>query len=164
MIGVYAEIYHVVNIHSNDTLTVREGISSRTYRVGELPYNARGVDVQHCMINSKGGKWCQIRYDGYYGVLRGWVSARYIRPSYRDTDRYSNSNGRYRVIRIRSNDTLSVRMNAGTEYRKIDDLRYNTRGIRVIRCKNAYNGRKWCRVSHPSISTGWVRSKYISRY
>lgn len=163
-VGAYAEMYHVVNIRSNDTLSVREGTNSRTYKVGDLPFNARNVNVKYCAINSRGYKWCNIVYNGYYRVVRGWVSARYIRPSYSSDNSSNYSSNLYRVIRIRSNDTLSVRVNAGTEYRKIDDLRYNARGIHIIRCKNAYNGRRWCKVSHPSIISGWVRSKYITRY
>ena len=32
----------------------------------------------------------------------------------------------------------------------------------LIKCKNAPNGKRWCKVSHSSIPTGWVMAKYIS--
>jgi hypothetical protein len=69
----------------------------------------------------------------------------------------------YKVIKVASNDTLSVRANAGTRNRKIGDLAYYATGIKVIKCKNAPNGREWCKVSHPSSISGWVRSKYIRK-
>ena len=71
--------------------------------------------------------------------------------------------GKYRVIKIRSNDTLNVRTNAGTHNRKFGNLAYNAKGIRIIKCKKAPNGIKWCKVSHSSIMTGWVSAKYLGK-
>ncbi len=163
----YADSYEVVNIRSNDTLNVRLGKNSNTQRVGELAYNARKIKVLYCERNRNGSKWCKIRHNSYGNRIRGWVSARYIQPSYRyrrrdrhDTPYYQPRN-RYHVVGISRYDTLNVRRDAGTEFRIIGELRYNAKGLRVIRCKQSYSDGKWCKVSHPSIPNGWVSTNYI---
>ena len=70
----------------------------------------------------------------------------------------------YEVIKIRSDDTLSVRKGAGTDNKKKGDLAYNAKNIKVIRCKNAPNGNKWCKILYMSNGDsirGWVSAKYI---
>lgn len=67
----------------------------------------------------------------------------------------------YHVIKIPNDDTLSVRIGAGTHNRKIGDLAYNAKKVKVIKCKKALNGKKWCKVSHTvsgTTMTGWVQS------
>ncbi len=86
----------------------------------------------------------------------GWAHSNWIRKG------NSTSSKRLHVIRIPSNDTLSVRSGAGIHNRKIGDLAYNATGIKKIKCKNAPSGKRWCKVSHSSTSTGWVMAKYIS--
>jgi len=68
--------YHVVNIQTMDTLNVRTGTSKYFFKVGELPYNAKNIEVVSCSYNKKNRKWCNIKY----GSLQGWVSAYYISP------------------------------------------------------------------------------------
>ncbi|SHO81601.1 hypothetical protein MNB_SV-15-148 [hydrothermal vent metagenome] len=70
-------------------------------------------------------------------------------------------NKKYQVVNVRSNDTLSIRSNAGSGYKKIDALPYNAKNIKVIKCKNISKGRKWCKIKHHSIYDGWVNAKYI---
>jgi len=168
VVSMYAQKYHVVNVRSNDTLKVRASTNNRTYVVGKLPYNARGIKVQRCVYNPRGNKWCKIRYNNrYYGNTRGWVRAKFLRLSRNNANRPNrpgNIRGKFRVVRIGSNDKLNVRGNAGTRYRKVGSLRHNARNIRVLKCKKDYNRKQWCRISHPSTRTGWVRSSYISRY
>jgi hypothetical protein len=147
--------YKVTNVAYNDTLNVRKNsYSTRTNKVGELLPDARNIKIIKCKYNRKGTKWCKIRHNDYGYTILGWVIARCITPQ-------NNRSKTYRVVKIPSNDTLSVRANAGTRNRKIDDLAYYATGINIIRCKKASNGRRWCKVSHPSIITGWVRSKYL---
>ena len=70
----------------------------------------------------------------------------------------------YHVIKIPDDDTLSVRSGAGTHNKKIGDLVYNAKKVKVIKCKKAPNERKWCKVSHTvygSTITGWVSAKYL---
>ena len=73
----------------------------------------------------------------------------------------ASSNKKYQVVNVRSNDTLSIRSNAGSGYKKIDALPYKAKGIKVIKCKRSSKGRKWCKVKHHSIYDGWVNAKYI---
>ncbi len=70
--------------------------------------------------------------------------------------------GNYKVVKIRSNDTLNVRTGAGTYNRKIGGLAYNAINIKVVGCKKISNGEKWCNIRHHSIN-GWVSAKYLQR-
>jgi len=151
--------HRVINVAYNDTLNVRtNSYATRNNKVGELLPDARNIEIIKCKYNKKGTRWCKIRHNDYGYTIKGWVVARCLTPQNRvQNDR----NITYRVIKIPSNDTLSVRTNAGTRNRKIGDLEYYATGIRVIKCKKAPNGRKWCKVSHPSIITGWVSAKYL---
>lgn len=77
---------------------------------------------------------------------------------------FSYGSQQYHVIKIPSDDTLSVRTGAGTHNKKIGDLVYNAKKVKVIKCRKAPNGRKWCKVSHTvygSTITGWVSAKYL---
>ncbi len=151
--------HRVINVTYNDTLNVRTNpYATRNNKVGELLPDARNIEIIKCKYNKKGTRWCKIRHNDYGYTILGWVVARCLTPQ----DRVQhNKNVTYRVIKIPSNDTLSVRANAGTRNRKLGDLEYYATGIRVIRCKKASNGRKWCKVSHPSTITGWVSAKYL---
>ena len=69
---------------------------------------------------------------------------------------------KYKVVKIRSNDTLNVRKEAGVYNKKIGQLAYNARNIELQWCKNISNGEKWCKISHPT-ARGWVSAKYIRK-
>jgi len=60
----------VSGIRWNDTLAVRTGPSTRYTRIGDLPPDARGVEILTCTR-----RWCRIRY----GNLIGWSYAKYLR-------------------------------------------------------------------------------------
>ena len=155
----YGESYRVVDIRSDDTLSVRvdAGVSFR--KIDELAYDTRGITVLRCKLAYNGREWCRVRHPSIY---TGWVSARYIAPEYNSYRLHRTSYGkRYRVVNIRSDDTLNVRSDAGVYNRKIDELYYRAKNIKVLRCKYTPRGEKWCKVSHPSIYTGWVSAKYI---
>ena len=154
----YGESYRVVDIRSDDTLSVRvdAGISYR--KIDELAYNTRNIQVIRCKLVYNNREWCKVRHPSIY---TGWVSARYIAPQYRTLYREPSIGKRYRVVNIRSNDTLNVRSNAGVYNRKIDELYYRATNIKVIRCKYTPQGNKWCKVSHPSIYSGWVSARYL---
>ncbi len=70
--------------------------------------------------------------------------------------------GNYKVVKIRSNDTLNVRTGAGTYNRKIGGLAYNAINIKVVGCKKISNGEKWCNIRHNGIN-GWVSARYLQR-
>jgi len=63
-------VARVSGIRWNDTLAVRTGPSTRYHRIGDLPPDARGVEILNCVR-----KWCRIRY----GNLVGWSYAKYLR-------------------------------------------------------------------------------------
>lgn len=151
--------HRVTNVTYNDTLNVRTNpYATRNNKVGELLPDARNIEIIKCQYNKKGTRWCKIRHNDYGYTIKGWVVARCLTPQNRvQNDR----NITYRVVKIPSNDTLSVRTNAGTHNRKLGDLAYYATGIRVMRCKKAPNGRKWCKVSHSSTINGWVSAKYL---
>jgi len=65
----------VTGIRYDDTLTMRDGPSTRYHRVGEIPPYAKNVSVYRCIRGDRGGRWCKVRYNG----IIGWSSARYLR-------------------------------------------------------------------------------------
>jgi len=72
----------------------------------------------------------------------------------------------YHVIKIPNDDTLSVRIGTGTHNQKIGDLAYNAKKVKVMKCKKAPNGRKWCKISHTvsgNTMMGWVSAKYLKQ-
>ena len=66
----------------------------------------------------------------------------------------------YRVIKIRSDGRLNVRIRAGSYNRKIGNLPFNAVNIKVVSCKNISNGEKWCNIEYDRIY-GWVSAKYL---
>ena len=66
--------YKVMNIPMNDTLTIRQGNSIITHKVGFFARNARGVQLQMCAINAQKKEWCKINYPNF----KGWVMKKYI--------------------------------------------------------------------------------------
>jgi len=154
-----AKKYKVINVSYNDTLNVRKNPYATAYnKIAELLPDAKNIEIIECVHNKRGTKWCKIQHTDYGYKILGWVVARCLVLQEKT---YNSST--YRVVKIPSNDTLSVRTNAGIHNRKIGDLSYYAKGIKIIKCKNAPNGRRWCKVSHPSIITGWVRSKYLRK-
>ena len=83
----------------------------------------------------------------------------------------------WRVIGVKSWDTLSVRMGPGTRYIKIGQLPYNARHLRYTECVPYLNAgiwenltpyqrdnlpQRWCWVhDYESGVKGWVAGKYL---
>jgi uncharacterized protein YraI len=154
----YGDLYRVVDIRSDDTLSVRVGPGISYRKIDELAYNTRDIQLIRCKFIYNNREWCKVRHPSIY---TGWVSARYIAPQYYLSYRETPYPKRYRVVNIRSDDTLNVRVDAGVYNRKIDELYYHAINIKVIKCKYTPEGNKWCKVQHPSIYTGWVSAKYL---
>lgn len=149
--------YKVVNVANNDTLNVRsDPYVKRNNKVGHLKPYTGNIEVLECKLNYKGKKWCIIRHKERGYALLGWVSARFIAPS--NTSYVSGK--RYRVVKVRSDDTLSVRDGSGMEYYKIGDLPYNAESIKIIRCQKSTKGGKWCKIKYHSIN-GWVSAAHL---
>ena len=67
--------------------------------------------------------------------------------------------GLWYVDDVASNDTLSVRSNAGVKYSKIYELPYNAKGLKVFDLK--MNGKTaWYKIKCKNI-TGWVSGKFL---
>jgi uncharacterized protein YraI len=153
--------YRVVRVASYDTLNVRtDPFVSRNNKIGEIPPNGRNINKLFCRRNYKGVRWCKIEYQDYGYPLKGWVVERCLAPQ----GSHSSYGGGdyYRVVNIRSDDTLTVRSGPGTEYYHIGDLPYNARGVSVGRCRYSSKGGKWCFVRYGGIE-GWSSAKYLRR-
>ena len=152
---INSQLYKVVNVAYDDTLNVRtEPYVTNYNKIGELSPNATNINLLYCKKNNNGTTWCKIQY----GSLMGWVIKRCLAPM----DSYTNKI--CRVIKIPSDDTLNVRVNAGVNYPKIGELAYDATGVKVIKCKYSATNKKWCKVSHRFLpNSGWVRSKYLSK-
>ena len=75
----FASVFEVVNIRSDDTLSVRLGSSSSTQKIGELAYNAKNIKLIYCKMTNRGSEWCKIKHYSHGNAIIGWVSSRYIR-------------------------------------------------------------------------------------
>jgi len=78
-------IYQVKDISKNGTLSIRENPSINSKKIGELPYNFWGLDIEQCIKD-----WCKISYN------MGWVAKKYIeRKDSPSNKAYSNNNVSY---------------------------------------------------------------------
>ncbi len=68
------EQFIVVGVESDDTLNVRSGAGVDNDVVGELPYNAVGVDLLAEDVLVDGSPWQEIEYE----EIRGWVNRSFI--------------------------------------------------------------------------------------
>jgi uncharacterized protein YraI len=151
--------YKVVNVASWDTLNVRKNpYVTKNNKVGELQNNAKDIHIIKCKFNQKGSKWCYIKYYEQYSTLEGWVIARCLaeqNPSY-------STKNKYKVVHVRSDDTLSVRNGPGTQYHKIGDLPFNAIGVDLGACQYSNKGGRWCIVTYGNLR-GWASEKFLRR-
>ncbi len=154
-------LYKVTNVAKWDTLNVRTNpYVTKNNKIDELVSNARHIRILKNTINYKGTKWSQIEYTANSQIIRGWVVSRCLALQSRAP--MHNSNQVYKVIKIPSNDTLSVRNGLGTQYGKIGDLPYYARNVHIVKCGYSNKGEKWCYVRYGTIA-GWVSAKYLQR-
>lgn len=82
------DYYAVKDVRSDDTLNIRSGPNHTFEKIGEIPYNGRGIANLGCFggaspaqwydMNekereiSRKSRWCKIRYDGIEGFVAGW--------------------------------------------------------------------------------------------
>lgn len=143
--------FKVINVPNTDTLKVRKDAGTQNKKIGELSHDAKDVEVLHRKKAWNDKIWCKVKHPS---TVTGWVSQMYLKP-------YDVNTKRYKVVNVPSTITLKVRTNAGTKNRKIDDLSHDAKNVKVLKCKKASNGKKWCRVKHKSIETGWVSAEYL---
>ena len=65
--------WHVSNVRSDDTLSVRDGPGVKYRKVSTLPYNANHLTVLFVQMNGK-SNWYKIKYN----QIVGWVNSRFL--------------------------------------------------------------------------------------
>lgn len=65
------EYYRVVGVASDDTLNVRARADARSDDVGDIPHDARGIEVL-----GRQGNWGRILWQGG----DGWIAMRFVQP------------------------------------------------------------------------------------
>ncbi len=68
------ERFTVVGVESDDTLNVREGAGVDSDVVGELPYNATGIELIGEIVLVDDSPWGEIQFED----IRGWVNRSFI--------------------------------------------------------------------------------------
>ena len=66
--------FQVVNVSSNDTLSVRKGAGIRYKKIYKLTSNATGIEVTGRSKTVGRSRWLPIKYK----YIKGWVNRRYI--------------------------------------------------------------------------------------
>ena len=143
----------VQNIRTNDTLYVRAGGGKNFPVVGELPYNANGVNLGSC--SSSG--WCAVTY----GCISGYSFGKYLR---RGTGGQSQSRyaGQYHVVNHPLDQKLNVRSGPSTKYAVIAELPPTAVGVTVADCQMQKGfSQPWCALHWQGIS-GWAYGKYLA--
>ena len=70
-VSAQADTFRVVNVASNDFLSIRSTPNTDGKLTGKIPPDARGIArVGECK------DWCRVRYKGN----DGWVNSRYLAP------------------------------------------------------------------------------------
>ena len=158
------KLYKVVNVANWDTLNVRtKPYVTKNNKVDELAPYAQNIQVLQRKKNHKGTLWSRIRYTNNNGYnIEGWVVSRCLSLQNSTRSHKTQRQTLYRVVKIPSNDTLSVRASLGTQYQKIGDLPYYARGVQMIKCGYSNKGGKWCQIRYGGIE-GWVSAKYLRR-
>jgi uncharacterized caspase-like protein/uncharacterized protein YraI len=141
----------VRGIATDDTLFVRSGPGSSNPEVGELAYNASGINVYNC-----DGKWCQIQY----GCISGYSFLDYLAdgPSAAASSAYA---GPYSVVDHPADQLLNIRSGPGTQYAVVSELVPYAQDVAVTDCQaiDGYEFR-WCNLSWNNVS-GWGYGRYL---
>jgi len=68
------------------------------------------------------------------------------------------------VVNVASNDTLNVRIEAGSTNSKVGELAHDSIGVEVNKCKYIHKKDNWCHLNYSKFGTnvsGWVSAKYL---
>ena len=72
---VTAQTYMVTDVQSDDTLNVRVESHYKSYKLGELSYDATGIILKECENG-----WCTVEYRDIDGdIHHGWVNSKYLK-------------------------------------------------------------------------------------
>jgi len=128
--------YKVVGVADDDTLSVRKSAFVSSKKTGALlPYDT-GITVGECRKNGS-TTWCKIDFlpDDTMFFVRdfpnsgGWVKKKYLQPAsniiYSSSMQYKKNQNIFRVVGVRSDDTLNVREHPRNSSKKVGHLKYN---------------------------------------
>ncbi len=143
--------FRVVGVRTNDVLNMRARPNPDSDVLVGIPALARGLDL----IGPCVGEWCRIRYANRLG----WAHSAYMELE--DPPAARRSGGDYsgfRVVGVRPDDRLNVRVAPSSESRIVATIPPFGRGIRIIgACADV-----WCPVAYRQAN-GWVNSLFIER-
>jgi uncharacterized protein YraI len=146
-------LYRVTKVASHDTLTVRLGPGVQYKQVGSIPSNGSHIKIVGYEIQIGKFFWVPIEYNG----ISGWVNSYYLK---KDCPIVEEPGCLFQVVNVRSNDSLSVRLGPGIDYKKIYQLRPNATGIEVTGGAEKVGRSYWVPIKYNYIQ-GWVNSRYI---
>lgn len=137
-------------VPSNDTLFLRSGPGTGYRQIGELPYNAVGVDIKSCA-----NKWCTVSY----GCLSGFASQKYLTtgPSQQPPSAYA---GRYSLTNLAGSQRFSLRAGPGENYVVVAALPATVADLDVVDCQAKSGNSGWCFVSW-NQNSGWISSALL---
>lgn len=149
----HAELMRVSGISSGDSLNVREGPTSRSRDIGDLP---EGEVIFVIGINAD-GTWSQIDYRGQ----RAWVSSRYLVAVQR-SDGPPIKIGPNVVVGIPANDPdggLVIRDGPAASYQALGVLADDTK-VQILQLSS--NGR-WGMIALGN-GVGWLSTRYLAAF
>ncbi len=178
--------YKVTGISDDDTLSVRQSVSTSSKKVGILmPYDT-GITVGKCKKNGS-TTWCQIDFlpdDTMFFVREfprngGWVNKKYLNLAsdiiYSQAIQYKKNQNIFRVVGVKSDDTLNVREHPRNSSKKVGYLKHNDVGVVAVKCQRVGKS-SWCYVAYdftmgwamgsgsskvPYAVLGWVNMRYL---
>ncbi len=138
-------------VASNDTLFVRTGPGTGYRQIGELPYNAQGIEIKSCS-----NKWCTLSY----GCLAGFASQKFLTAG-TSQQPPSAFAGVYGLTGVSAATRVSVRAGPGEKYNSVATLIGSATDIEVVDCQ-AKSGAafRWCFISWNQVS-GWIDGKVL---
>lgn len=108
----------VVEVAGDDTLNVRRSPFSGAAVVGEIPFDARGIEA----TGERRNGWLRVAYTTPEGErLRGWAKADFLAADQGETW--------FQVTGVRRGDTLEVRRHPGERGRVIAEIPWNATHI-----------------------------------
>ncbi|MEO8666889.1 MAG: caspase family protein [Bauldia sp.] len=151
--------YRVVDIPSNDILSIRSAAGKQFPEIAQIPPGGGGVAIGRCIaVDGYEYPWCEVSYD----CTGGWAYARYLadpqgnRPGLTGAATASAGPETYRVTGVQEWDVLNMRSGPGTNYPIVVPIPPDGRGVSVGSCRRVGGfATKWCSASWQGYS-GWA--------
>ncbi len=127
--------YYQVNLLEVKMVILRNMPRDDAKKIGELPYNARFIELEKCINNSLGEKWCKLGYP--YNNMGSWIKKDLLQRYDEKSHREQKHEGKiFKVIRHKKGEFLNVRAGKGTKYHLINRLPYNQVNIEIQTCQD----------------------------